>query len=244
MKRIAFVAVKGGTGRTTTAVHVAHGLALAGHRVALVDADPRNGVAACFGVEPGPGLAELLQGDTAHGFEVRHGLLLIASGGAALSRLDADLAAGRRSGPSLDRLFESLAACDVVLFDGAAACAAVQRLVLQACSTWMVPFGADVLGLAAVRSGLAELRSMRVDVCDAVIELLPTFHDPDAPFEATLVHALATEFADLAAPCRIRHSNALRAAPAQRGTVFESDPWSEAASDHARLVESLLGRAA
>ena len=242
MKRIAFVAVKGGAGRTTTAVHAGHGLALAGHRVALVDADPRNGVAAWFGIEPGPGLAELLQGVPARGIEVRHGLVLIGSGGVSLSTLDADLAAGRRPAPDLDPLFAALADRDIVLFDGAAGCTVVQGLILRACATWMVPFAADVLGLAALRSAMEELRSVRTEA--TVIELLPTFHDPGDLFEATLVVALATEFADLGAACHIRPSNVLRAAPAHRGTVFETHPHSDAALDHVRLVELLRRRAA
>lgn len=244
MKRIVFLAVKGGTGRTTAAVHTAHGLALSGLRVALVDTDPRNGVAACFGIEPGAGLAELLQAGTARGLEVRPGLTLIASGGAALAQLEIDLAAGRKSPPDLDRMFVALGDYDIVLFDGAIACPTIQRVIAAACATWIVPFGADLLGLQALRSGLAEFASMRTENCGRLIELLPTFHEPGAPFEVTLSRALSTEFASFAAGCRIRICSALRAAPASRGTVFESAPRSDAAWDHVRLVESLRQRAA
>jgi len=240
MKRIAFVAVKGGTGRTTTAVHTAHGLALAGHRVALVDCDPRNGVATVFGVDPGPGLAELLQTGTATALEVRHGLQLIASGGAALSRLETDMASGLE--PDFDRLFAALVDREFVLFDTAPWCGPLQRAVLRSCETWIVPFGADALGLAALRSGLADLDSIRTE--DTLIELLPTFFDPEAAFEAKLGAALAQEFALFASTCRIRCSNALRAAMSHRGTIFDSDPRSESAWDLVRLIERLRGRAA
>jgi chromosome partitioning protein len=237
MKRIAFVAVKGGTGRTTTAVHLAHGLALAGHRVALVDCDPRNGAAAVFGIEPGPGLAELLRAGTATAVEVRHGLHLIASGGTALAALEAGATTG--SGFDLEPLFAVLDDFEFVLFDAAPWCGPLQRAVLQACSTWIVPFGADRLGLAALRSGLAELESVRTDA--TLIELLPTFHDPDVPFESTLEAALVEEFARFRSICRIRSSNAVRAAVSERGTIFESDPLSDSAWDHARLVEHVRG---
>jgi chromosome partitioning protein len=39
MRRIAFVCEKGGTGKTTTAISVAVGLARRGHRTLLIDAD-------------------------------------------------------------------------------------------------------------------------------------------------------------------------------------------------------------
>src|SRR4029078_11541630 len=41
---------KGGTGKTTTSVHVAAGLALSGHRVLLVDTDGQGNVAAALGL--------------------------------------------------------------------------------------------------------------------------------------------------------------------------------------------------
>ena len=57
--------MKGGTGKTTTAVNIAHGFSLSGRRVLLIDCDPQRNAAVTFGVEAEKGLAELLTtGDT------------------------------------------------------------------------------------------------------------------------------------------------------------------------------------
>ena len=51
---------KGGVGKTTTAVTLAHGLALAGQRTLLVDLDPQGHVAFALGMDKAPGLYRLV----------------------------------------------------------------------------------------------------------------------------------------------------------------------------------------
>src|SRR4030042_657647 len=51
---------KGGVGKTTTAVNLAHGLVLKGKRVLLVDLDPQGQCATILGLRPEPGAFNLL----------------------------------------------------------------------------------------------------------------------------------------------------------------------------------------
>jgi chromosome partitioning protein len=51
---------KGGVGKTTTAVHLGHGLALGGFRACIIDTDPQGHVSLSLGLEKFPGLYRLL----------------------------------------------------------------------------------------------------------------------------------------------------------------------------------------
>jgi chromosome partitioning protein len=60
MRVITLLNEKGGVGKTTSAVHIAAGLAIRGHRVLLVDGDPQGHATLALGVAPAPALHDLI----------------------------------------------------------------------------------------------------------------------------------------------------------------------------------------
>ena len=70
MRKIAIAMAKGGVGKTTTAVNLAHGLARNGKRVLLVDCDTQGHVARFLGVSPTYGLYEFVTGTDENGAPV------------------------------------------------------------------------------------------------------------------------------------------------------------------------------
>ena len=60
MRKLAVSITKGGTGKTTTTVNLAAGLALRGARVLVVDADSQGQAGQMLGLNPEHGLAEVI----------------------------------------------------------------------------------------------------------------------------------------------------------------------------------------
>lgn len=59
---IAVTCQKGGVGKTTTCLSIAHGLALMSHNVLLVDLDPQGQSAVGLGLDPSPGVFNYMAG--------------------------------------------------------------------------------------------------------------------------------------------------------------------------------------
>ncbi len=80
MRKIAIANRKGGVGKTTTAVNIASGLAMAGLKTLLIDTDSQGHCSRSLGAAGSAGLADLLEGREVKPEEVRSNLYLIPGG--------------------------------------------------------------------------------------------------------------------------------------------------------------------
>jgi len=239
MRRIAIWAAKGGTGKTTTAVTLAHGLALAGERVLLVDCDPRGDAGLHFGLAAGAGLAAWLGGDDAEAVEVRPGLRVLRSGGAALAALESALATPD-AGTRLRTALAGVADTSIVILDCAAGSGALVRLALAAADEIVMPLAADYLSLASAEAALASLAPAGGGPAPRLLGILPTFLDASAASAIEVEAVLAQLHSGRVLQTRIGIADALRDAPARRGTIFDCEPLSRAALEYAALVDEVL----
>ncbi|MEF8794669.1 ParA family protein [Thiohalorhabdus sp.] len=119
MRTFAVVNHKGGAGKTTTAVHLAWGLAERGHRTLIVDLDPQGALASYFRLTPRYTLyhAVLEGADPVQCLaEVRPGLdALLADG--TLAQLEIALADRPRRESALRQFLEGVDGYDAVVFD-------------------------------------------------------------------------------------------------------------------------------
>src|SRR4029079_3142712 len=153
-RRMAIFNHKGGTGKTTTSVSIAAGLALKGYRVLLVDTDSQGNVGVSLGVKAEKTLYHtLVMGlrpqDVA--VKVRENLDLLPSN-ETLAAAELYLA-GRQNRDRVlkDRLAAASAAYDYGILDCSPSLSLMNQNALVLADSVLVPVACDCLSLVGVR---------------------------------------------------------------------------------------------
>jgi chromosome partitioning protein len=243
--RLAIFNHKGGTGKTTTSVTLAGGLAARGLRVLLVDTDSQGNVSVSFGVKAERTLYHVLvmgvrPRDAA--VRVRPNLDLLASN-ETLAAAELYLA-GRQNRDRIlrDRLAPAFEDYDLVLLDCSPSLSLMNQNALVAADGIIVPVACDFLSLVGVRQVIKTVKNVNALLHHPVQihGVLPTFYDARARICRDALDALKEHFGDRVLP-PIRSAIRLKEAPAQGKTIFEFSPESNAAEDYQRIVELLIG---
>ena len=243
MKRYAIMTMKGGTGKTTTAVSLAHGLSLSGRRVLLIDCDPQRSVAVTFGVESPKGLADLLASGDVDILQVRDNLFFIDSGGRKLAEVELKLGAREHRERRLTDSLKHLKGCDYVICDCSPSLNLININALAYCDEVIIPVSMDYLSRAGAEQtvGIIEEIQMINSRKPVSFRLLPTFYDSRVRLSHEVLGDLRERFGDRIFTTIIRINAAIREAPGQNKTVFEHAPLSRGAFDYYHLTEEILG---
>ncbi|HQE99752.1 MAG TPA: ParA family protein [Anaerolineae bacterium] len=159
----AFVNQKGGVGKTTSAVTVAHLWALEGRSVLLIDLDAQGNVADCLGLEKCGDLNRLLIGEAGRA-------AIRESGRAGLSVILGDKSTTRTkqilSGDpfgvfKMREALEDMRGFDAILLDVAPGADILQLAALVACTSFIIPMSLEHLALVGVREALESVASLK-----------------------------------------------------------------------------------
>lgn len=258
MITIGIIANKGGQGKTTTAVNLAHGLALAGKKVLLVDCDDQGHVAVNFDIttEGSPTLYHIIaKGYTPQSVmvELRPNLQAILSDQTlvaamvTLQGIEVDVV---RVG-QLRSICEAVQGdgYDFVIFDGKPGQNEMVYNIIMASQLLYLPvnIGGDFYALAGLGTFLKAIHDTCQDY-DAdlghwyeQIRLIPYFYKPREPDSQRDFTALIEQYRDLVTS-PVRYSAAVANAPRRGQTIFEySTIYKNLGSeDFAKLVELTL----
>lgn len=244
MKRIAFAVEKGGTGKTTSAVHVAHALALLGRKVLLVDTDTQDQCATHLGVKQfQPGLAEIILGEIVprQGIVTARENLFLLPAGDKLAGVKMRLAeiAGRAAvaperllGAALS--FAEKGTLDYLVLDTAPGSDAFMVNVLLYAQTIITPVPPEMM---AIRGMMRFFRTVQL-LGREVDCILPTFHDLRVAKTSRIMAKLHEHFQGRVLD-KISYTSAISEAAGAGLTIFEYRPKHRVAEEYLELAKRI-----
>ncbi|MEA2062804.1 MAG: ParA family protein [Gemmatimonadota bacterium] len=242
MKKIAILSMKGGVGKTTTAMNLGHGLSLNGERVILIDCDPQNSVGEIFDVSEEEGLSELILGKKANMSEVRRNLFVISSGGRRLFDSEVELSRRKDRDRTLCHVLGDLTNSDFVFCDCSSAMNLININVLAFVDFVIVPVGMDYFSI----SGLKQTFELIKEVCQRtghqvrLMGILATQYDVRTRISREIYGVLDKMFPSEMFKTVIHNNVKLKESPAYGMTIFEYDIDSTGARDYINLTAEIL----
>ncbi|HPH97162.1 MAG TPA: ParA family protein [Anaerolineaceae bacterium] len=243
---------KGGVGKTTTAVSLAHGLALKGKEVLLIDLDPQGQCATTLGLTPEPGAFYLLtMGTETHETTFlkqyvrntgREHLWLIAGNQTTMA---AQTVLNSQNKP-YSVIRESIARftrgnLNYIIFDTAPSVGGIQERAVWAADMVIIPTSTEYLSTDSVRKMTEMLIMLQQSKGwhGSLLGVLPTFYSDQLREHRAAMEDLRQGFGDrVLTP--IHRAAVLGECPGESKTIFEKDPESRAAQEYQDLVQRVL----
>ncbi len=243
LRTICSTNMKGGVGKTTVAVTVAHGLAQRGNKVLLLDLGPQGHCAISLGQDPEPGVFDLLVNDAPPANVIRETgrpLLNLLPGNSRTSRA-ASICQLEHIGIDQigDKLRGELTGYDYLVIDTHPG-GYLQELGIFIADILIIPSALDYLALDGVNSvqELTEQIGQRYGNRAKLEIILPMFADHTNETAANRA-GLEAAFPDLVAEPIPRRTKA-REAVSYGQTIFEYAPKDKSALAYTALLDRLI----
>ena len=252
MRKLAIAMAKGGVGKTTTAVNLAHGLAILGKRVLLVDCDTQGQVAKFLGVNPEFGLYEFITRKDKDGkavspnstlYQCRNNLWILA-GGIQLVELKNWLGEQPRNIRQTilgNQLIPQKGSLDFLIFDCAPGWDVLSVNILMAANEVLCPVALQGPSMEGLKTFFRYLQSAQKLNTDLRLDyILPTMFDRRTRQSHQIFQQVQKYFArQICDP--IHYNVRLSEAPSHGQTIFEYESRSRGAMDYKKLIRRVIG---
>ena len=245
---------KGGVGKTTTALNVAHGLAEQGRRVLCIDLDPQGSLTASFGFDRealtrtiydllvdslgviAPESAIL--GTTTPGLDLIPANARLTD---ALTHLAEKIGRER----TLARLLPRITGYDFIVLDTPPVLNLLTTNALSAAQLVLIPVETDYLALDALTQFLATLHEVAREVNPDAANywFLPTKYDRHTEHARLMLGELERAFAERVLPCAIPYSVRAKESVATSESIFTYDPASPVTTAYRSVAQEMNNHA-
>jgi chromosome partitioning protein len=251
-RRVAILNQKGGTGKTTTAVNLAAGLAERENDVLLVDTDAQGNVGVSLGVAGEKSLYHVLVegADPADAGVPVRGHLDVITSDATLAAAEIWLA--RQAAESRSKLLgkrlgqlQVTRRYDFIIIDCGPSLNLLNQNALSFVDEVIIPVTCDYLALVGVKQVLRTIKDVERHLGHAVrvSAVLPTFYDGRTRLAREVLETLQGHFKYKCLE-PIRLNTRLAEAPSHKKTIFEYAPLSHGAIDYNRVCDWVLSTTA
>lgn len=245
MRKIAIFNIKGGVGKTTTAVNIASGLARKGKKVLLLDMDAQGSVNNCLSANDSiRDMYHMMTDGTQIDECITHmGQNLDAvTSKETLHDIDGELSDKKNHDFILSSKLEKLKGYDYVIMDCPPHFGTMTKNALFFSDEVFITASTDILGYKGLKKTVQLINRINDDVeyyKISVTKIIPTLYDQRLKVSKLVLAKIQDEFYGKVSNV-IRCSSKLREAPQRKMSIFSYAKSSKGADDYGKLVDDVI----